>query len=95
MNKKMIQEQTQKMLAEFNDNFLMPYVEKNLDKESPYTANLMISFAASAFMRVVVPILLSGENPKKAIDDANGILNDLREQIKVIVKKLSVDGTVN
>lgn len=89
MTEKSMQEKTQTMLNAFNDEFLLPYMEKCIDLEDSQAANLMIGFAASAFMRMVMPILLSNGSPKKAIDDVNGILNDIREQIKVIAKKIT------
>jgi len=93
MKQKLIEEESRKMLQTFNEEFFIPYLEK-LNPEMDESTNIVLSFACSAFLSTVIPILSTGSDPKKAIDDANGILNDMRLMIQKTIKANSVGNKV-
>jgi len=90
MNRKLIEQECEKMVRAFSEDFFIPYIEKINDKGKEATG-IVLNFACSAFLSVVVPILLSGTSSKKAIDDANAILNDMRSIIQKKIKQNGMD----
>ena len=88
MNRELIYEESKKMVEDFNENFFIPYLDK-IDHQMDISANIVLSFACSAFLSLVLPILCTGQDPKKTIDDANGILNDMRLQMQKHIKAVS------
>lgn len=93
MSEKLIQEESMKMVKAFNDEFFIPYLENNT-MENKYATNVVLSFACSAFLSIVVPILTSTHSPKRAIDDINGILNDMRNIMHRAVKETRIKNKV-
>lgn len=81
----MLEPLVMKMLKSFKEDFFDNHLqsitlEEDLNQEEAdyLTINLLFSFASSAFLSVVMPILLSADNKDKAIVDAEILLKNLR-----------------
>jgi hypothetical protein len=73
------------MVIDFRDVFFRKYLT-NIDKLDQKDAeaislNLIFSFAVSAFVNVVMPILMSSNDKEKAIVDSERLLGDIRKTI--------------
>ncbi len=69
------------MLLKFREDFLKKELEiidaKVSQKDGNVTLNLLFSFAVSAFLNTVMPVLRSAQDKDKAIQDGEKLLHDM------------------
>lgn len=90
-NQEILQKLLVEMLEKFRDEFFKKHLESIEIKASEedaniITLNLLMSFANSSFLNIVLPILTSTENKEKAMEDAEKLLSDLRIAIMTNLK---------